>query len=273
MKQTRYHLGSLLGDWRFLLAIAMLFGLLWWETVGNMPNTFSYSAFMRVHSQVGLGLEKMGESLGVDGSYDRVEDLWEAFVDDPIVAQYYYLSTLCNLVFAPLAVNALLSIWIIGQGIRGRSVSAMLLRGASRTGVFLRLLLPYLLLALLLRWGVAFCCFRFFPIRWGYFPPDYRGWTLRFWLLFTAAEACLSGFIAFAVGPLAAVGLNLSQIPLLLVLRPVRRLIPMSALGDKELWKPGSDPAALIPAAVVAAVLILASLLGSWLVFRKKDLR
>ncbi len=271
MKQTHYHLGSLLGDWRFLLAIAMLFGLLWWETVGNMPNTFSYSAFMRVHSQVGLG--NTAEALGLDAAYDRAEDLWEAFVDDPYTAQYYYLSTLCNLIFAPLAVNALLSIWIIGQGIRGRSASAMLLRGASRTGVFLRLLLPYLLLALLLRWGVAFCCFRFFPIRWGYFPPDYRGWTLRFWLLLTAAETCLSGFIAFAVGPLAAVGLNLVRIPLLLLLRPASRFCPMTVLSDKELWKPGSDPAALIPAAVVAAALILASLLGSWLVFRKKDLR
>ncbi len=271
MRQTRFQLGRLLGDWRFLLAFGALFGLLWWETVGNMPNTFSYSAFRRVHSQANL--DDMALSMGVDGEYDRVEELWEAFVDDPDTAQYYYLCTLCNLFFSPLMVNTLLAVWIIGYGIQGRSVSAMVLRGGSRLGAFLRLLLPYLLLALLLRWGVAFLSLSSFPIRWIYIPPDYLLQTIRLWLLMTASDVCLTGFVAFAVGSFAAVGLNLCRIPLLLMLGPARRVLPFAALSSKELWKPENTPASLVPAAAVAAVLLALSLLGSWLVFRKKELK
>ena len=271
MRQTRFQLGRLLGDWRFLLALGALFGLLWWETVGNMPNTFSYSAFRQVHSQASL--DDMALSMGVDGEYDRVEELWEAFVDDPDTAQYYYLCTLCNLFFSPLMVNTLLAVWIIGYGIQGRSVSAMVLRGGSRLGAFLRLLLPYLLLALLLRWGVAFLSLSSFPIRWIYIPPDYRRQTIRLWLLMTASDVCITGFVAFAVGPFAAVGLNLCRIPLLLILGPARRVLPFAALSSKELWMPENTPASLVPAAAVAAILLALSLLGSWLIFRHKELR
>ena len=270
MRLTGFSLRRLFGDWRFLLAFILLFFLCWWELAGGMRTTISFGAFMRAHSFVSA--DSLGQSLGLTGSYDTAEAMWEAFVNDPEIAQYYYLCALCNTSLAPFIANVLLSVWIIGYGIRKRAASEMLLRGGSRRAVFLQLLLPYLFCALLVRWGVAFGCFMSFPIRWEYIPPEYRRQTVSLWLLITAEDVCLSAFIAFAVGPFAAIGLNLCRMLEVLLPAAVRRALPFMAAGAKDLFKPENAPAALYPAAAVAAAVTAASLLGSWLVFRKKDL-
>ena len=93
------------------------------------------------------------------------------------------------------------------------------------------------------------------------------------WLLLSAADTAFFGFIAFAFHPYLALGVDMGAAVLVLLLPgSLRRLLPMAALNETGMWKMEALPGPRQAAAIVAGVIFLASLLGAWLAFRRKDL-
>ena len=111
------------------------------------------------------------------------------------------------------------------------------------------------------------------PIRLHHFSPGYFQETAAIWLLLSAADTAFFGFTAIALPALAAVCADLGAAALALLLpASLRRLLPLAVLSDKDLWKTEAFPGTLYAAAAAAGALLLLSVAGAWLVFRKKDL-
>ncbi len=273
LRQTAYQLGRLLRDWRFLLTFLALIGLVYWDTASTMTYSLYYPAFMKLerwNTPDGVAL-----AYGLDGHYESLDEVWETMDRLPERAEYLFLCAFCNPSLGVILSGFILSQWAAGQGIRNGCASALRLRGASRPEVFAGFYLTALGAILLVRWLVCAFCLLTFPIRWELLPPGYGTRALRLWLLFTAAEAGTYVFFAFALGPFAAVSTHLGLMILAMLALPgsVRRYLPSSALANKKLWQHTEALAPLTGPAISAAVILLASLLGAWLVFRKKELR
>ena len=149
----------------------------------------------------------------------------------------------------------------------------MVRRGSRRITVFLTLFLSYFALVMLLCAGMLWLELRTLPIGFRWLPEGYAAKTLRLWLLFTASDACLFAFAAIAFRPFAALAFDLGLIGLA-ILRPASLVgvFPLGVTGSKDLWRIETGFGALENAAVAAAAYLLLSLLGAWLVFRRKEL-
>ena len=272
MGRTRYTLRSILGDWRFYLLLALLLAAFYFGLVSRLDTRYRYRHFAEIARFANVP-GQAARQMGVEGRFDTMEQVWEAYVDCPERAEYYYLAVLVNASLAGSLTGVLFSFWIIGRGILGRRASQLLLRGAGRPAVFRQLLFPYLGASLLLRWGFFALCFAVLPIRVQNFPPGYFPETVLCWLLLSAADTAFFGFTAFAFHPYLALGADLGAAALVLLLPgAVRRALPLGALNDAGLWRTEALPGPRQTAAVAAGVTLLASLLGAWLAFRRKDL-
>ncbi len=272
MGRTRYSLRRILGDWRFYLLAALLLAAFYFGMVSGFSTQYRYRHFAEVARFANVP-GQAARQMGVEGQFDTMEQVWEAYVDCPERAEYYYLSALCNVSAAGTLAAVLFSFWLIGRSILGRHASELLLRGAGRPAAFCQLLFPYLGTTLLLRWGFFALCFAVMPIRVRHFPPDYLRDTTVIWLLLSAADTAFFGFTAFAFHPYIAMGADLGAAALALLLpASLRRLMPLAALSDRSLWKPEAFPGPLYTAAIVGGAILLASAAGAWLAFRRKDL-
>ena len=272
MGRTPYTLRRILGDWRFYLLLALLLGAFYFGLVGFIATPYRYRHFAEV-ARFANAPDVAARQMGLEGQFDSMDQVWETYVDCPERAEYYYLAALCGCSAAGTLAAVLLSFWIIGRGIQGRHASELLLRGAGRPAAFRQLLCPYLGAALLLRWGFFALCFAVMPLRTAQLPPAYFRQTVGSWLLMAAADTAFFAFTAFALHPVLALGADLGAAALALLLpASLRRLLPLAALNEQSLWKPEIFPGPLDASAAAAAVLLLASLTGAWLAFRKKDL-
>ena len=272
MGRTRYTLRRILGDWRLYLLLALLLAAFYFGLVSRLGAQYRYRHFAEIARFANVPAQAALQ-MGVEGQFDTMEQVWEAYVDAPDKAEYYYLALLCNASAAGTLASILFSFWIIGRSILGRHASELLLRGAGRPAAFCQLLFPYLGASLLLRWGFFALCFAVLPIRVGRFPPGYFPETALIWLLLSAADTAFFGFIAFAFHPYLALGVDMGAAVLVLLLPgSLRRLLPMAALNETGMWKMEALPGPRQAAAIVAGVIFLASLLGAWLAFRRKDL-
>jgi hypothetical protein len=272
LRRTAFSLGRLLGDWRFLLTFLALIGLTCWDTTSIMTRSLRYPAFMELERWATP--DSVARSYGLEGHFESLDEVWETMNRMPEHAEYLFLCALCNPSISVILSGLILSQWAAGRGIRGSCAAALLLRGASRAEIFARFWLAALGAILLVRWLVCALCLLTFPIRWELLPPGYGARALRLWLLFTAAEAGIYVFFAFALRPFAAVSTQLGLMILSMLLLPggVRRYLPSSALGNKRLWRPEESLVPLTGPALAAGALLLLSLAGSWLAFRKKEL-
>ncbi len=272
MGRTRFGLRRILGDWRFYLLVALLLAAFYLGMVSGFSAQYRYRHFAEVARFANVP-SQAARQMGVEGQFDTMDQVWEAYVDCPDRAEYYYLSTLCNASAIGTLASILFSFWLIGRSIQGRHASELLLRGAGRPAAFCQLLAPYMGVSLLLRWGFFALCFAVMPIRVQHFPPDYLRDTVLTWLLLSAADTAFIGFTAFAFHPYIAPGADLGTAALVLLLpKSIQRLLPLAALNDKSLWKPDAFPGPLYTAALVGSVILLASLTGAWLFFRRKEL-
>ena len=272
MGGTRYTLRRILGDWRFYLLLALLLGLFYFGMVSGFKTEYRYRHFAEVARFANVP-RQTARQMGLEGQFETMDEVWEAFVDRPECAEYYYLAALCSWSPAGTLASILLSFWIVGRSIRGRHASELLLRGRSRSAVFCQLLIPYWGVSLLFRWGFFALCFAVMPIRLHHFSPGYFQETAAIWLLLSAADTAFFGFTAIALPALAAVCADLGAAALALLLpASLRRLLPLAVLSDKDLWKTEAFPGTLYAAAAAAGALLLLSVAGAWLVFRKKDL-
>ena len=272
LRRTAYSLHRLLGDWRFLLTFLALLGLIYWDTTSTMTRSLYYSAFIeleRWNTPDGVAL-----AYGLEGHYDSLDDVWETMKDMPEHGEYLFLCALCNPSLSVILAGLCFSLWAAGQGVRGPCAAVLRMRGASRPEVFAHFFLAALGAILLARWLVCAFCLLTVPIRWELLPPGYGARALPLWLLFTAAEAGIYIFFAFALRPFAAASTHLGLMILNMLLLPgrIRRYIPSSALANKKLWMPEASLRPLRGPALAAGAILLLSLLGSWLVFRKKEL-
>ena len=272
MMRTRYTLRHILGDWKLYLLLALLLGAFYFGLVSSIGVNYRYRRFAEV-ARFANAPNVAAKQMGLDGQFETMDQVWEAYVDCLDSAENYYLAALCGCSAAGTLASILLSFWLIGRSIQSRRASELLLRGAGRPAVFRQLLLPYLGASLLLRWGFFALCFAVMPIRTVHFPPDYLRVTVGIWLLLSAADTAFFGFAAFAFHPYAAVGADLGAAALVLLLpASLRRLLPLAALSDKSLWRPEAFPGPLYPAAIVGGALLFASVGGSWLIFRRRDI-
>lgn len=272
MGRTRYTLRRILGDWKLYLLLALLLIAFYFGLVSSIGVQYRYRHFAEVARFANVP-NVAARQMGLEGDFDSMDQVWETYVDCLDRAEYYYLAALCGCSAAGTLGSVLLSFWLIGRGIQGRHASELLLRGAGRPAVFRQLLLPYLGASLLLRWGFFALCFAVMPIRTALFPPAYFRETVGIWLLLSAADAAFFGFTAFALHPYIALGADLGAAALVLLLpASLRRFLPLAALSDKSLWKPEAFPGPLYAAAIVGGALLLASVGGSWLTFRRRDL-
>lgn len=272
MGRTRYTLRRILGDWKLYLLLALLLIAFYFGLVSGIGVQYRYRRFAEVARFANVP-NVAARQMGLEGDFDSMDQVWETYVDCLDRAEYYYLAALCGCSAAGTLGSVLLSFWLIGRGIQGRHASELLLRGAGRPAVFRQLLLPYLGASLLLRWGFFALCFAVMPIRTAHFPPAYFRETVGIWLLLSAADAAFFGFTAFALHPYIALGADLGAAALVLLLpASLRRLLPLAALSDKSLWKLEAFPGPLYAAAIVGGALLLASVGGSWLTFRRRDL-
>ncbi len=272
MGRTRFGLRRILGDWRFYLLVALLLAAFYLGMVSGFSAQYRYRHFAEVARFANVP-SQAARQMGVEGQFDTMDQVWEAYVDCPDRAEYYYLSTLCNASAIGTLASILFSFWLIGRSIQGRHASELLLRGAGRPAAFCQLLAPYMGVSLLLRWGFFALCFAVMPIRVQHFPPDYLRDTVLTWLLLSAADTAFIGFTAFAFHPYITLGADLGAAALVLLLPgAVRRALPLGALNDAGLGRTEALPGPRQTAAVAAGVTLLASLLGAWLAFRRKDL-
>ena len=272
MKRTSVTLRRILGDKRLYLIFALLLGLLWLSLVFNMRANYRYKTFLDLASQAAHP-NQAARSLGLEGQYETMEQVWEAYVDDPGRAEYYLLTILCNASFAGTMTAILFSLWFVARGIAGRQASQLMLRGASRAAVFRQLLCPCLGFALLFRWGFFALCFAVMPVHTEYFPGDHLRIAVGCWLLLSAADTAFFSIVAFALPPAAAAAADMGAAALILCLpRARRRLAPLTVLIEKSVWKPEVFPGALPVAAVAGGAVLALSLLAAWLLFRKREL-
>ncbi len=273
MSRTGVTLRRILGDRRLYLLLAVLLFLFWAGQRMGMPAYSRHDVFEGKIARQAVHPNQAARSLGVEGQFETMEQVWEAFVDDPERAEYYYQAALLFPFFPGLLADFLLSFWLIGRSLQRRQASALLLHGAGRGAAFRQLIFPYLGAALLLRWGFFALDFLCLPIHAEHFPPGYLRASVLFWLLVTGADAAFFAVPAFALPPVAALGADFGAAAALLLLpRPLRRLLPLGALSDASLWKPSAFSESLPAAAVCTGAVLIASLLASWLLFRKKDL-
>lgn len=272
MNRTGVTLRRILGDWRLYLAFALLTGLLWLGLTFNMKAGYRYKTFLTLASEA-VHPNQIARSLGLEGQYETVEQVWETYVDDPDRAEYYTLAILCNASFTGTLAAVFFSFWLVARSIDGGHASALLLRGASRAAVFRQLLCPCLGLTLLFRWGFFALCFAVMPVHTEYFPAPYLRGVVPVWLLLSAADTAFFSVAAFALPPAAAGAADMGAAALVLCLpRELGRLAPLTALTDKALWKPSAFPGVLIAAAVAGGAVLLASLAAAWLLFRRREL-
>ena len=273
MSRTGATLRRILGDWRLYLLLAALLFLFWAVQQMGIPANYRHDVFEGKIARQAVHPNQAARSLGLEGQFETMEQVWDAFVDDPERAEYFYLMALLADFLPGLLTNLLLSFWLIGRNLQRRQASALLLHGAGRGAAFRQLIFSYLGLALLLRWGFFAIDLLCLPIHAEYFPPGYVRVSVLRWLLVTGADAAFFAVAAFALPPLAALGADFGAAAALMLLPgPLRRLLPLGALTDASLWRP-SDHSGSLPAAVCAGAVLIASLLASWLLFRKKDLR
>ena len=266
LRRTVYNLRRLLGDWRFPLVLLLLFCTVLWDTTSTV-RSMSYGRFLASYGE--MSPDAVALACGLEGAYDSLDEVWEAFAARLDNAEYYFLCALCNPVLSTLLSGLFLSQWVTGLGIRRRHASELLLRGGTRRAVFFQLFLPALAAVLLVRWGVCLVCLALFPIRWQAFPVGYAVRAVRLWLLLTAAEASVYVFLAFAPHPSSAVAAALVwKIGGSLLPRELRFL----PLNVKDLWKVSEGLSELRLAPWGALGVLLAALAGSWLLFRKRDL-
>lgn len=272
MERTRYTLRHILGDWKLYLLLVLLLNAFYFGLVGGIGVNYRYRHFAEV-ARFANAPNVAAKQMGLDGQFETMDQVWETYVDCLDCAENYYLAALCSCSAAGTLTSILLSFCIISRSIQARHASELLLRGAGRPAVFRQLLLPYLGASLLLRWGFFALCFAVMPIRTAHFPPAYFRETVGIWLLLSAADTAFFGFTAFAFYPYIALGVDLGAAALVLLLpASLRRLLPLSALSDKSIWKLEAFPGPLHTAAVIAGTILLASLVGARLSFHKKDL-
>ena len=272
MKRTGVTLCRILGDKRLYLIFALLLGLLWLSLVFDMRANYRYKTFLDLAGQA-VHPNQAARSLGMEGQFETMEQVWETYVDNPARAEYYLLTILCNASFAGTLTAILFSLWFIARGIAGRQASLLMLRGASRAAVFRQLLCPCLGLALLFRWGFFALCFAVMPVHTEYFSGDYLRGAAACWLLLSAADAAFFSIAAFALPPATAAAADMGAAALILCLpRALRRLAPLAALIDRSFWRPEAFPGALPAAAVAGGAVLVLSLLAAWLLFRKREL-
>ena len=270
-------LRRLLVDWRFLLAFAGLAILLHWETTGPMIDS-SASKFLKRYDTSyfsSVSPRSVAHNLGLDdyglGSFETMYDVWEAYKQgSPTRTEFHFLGAVCNPGLSRMLVYVLLSLWVVGEG---QGASAMVRRGRRRFWVFLASALAYFALTMLLCAGMLWLELRTLPIGFRYLPEGCAEKTVRLWLLFTASDACLFAFAAFSFRPFAAAVFDLGLI-VLKIIRPAALVcvFPLGVTADKDLWRIEAGVGTLEKAAVAAALVLGASLLGAWLVFRKKEL-
>ncbi len=189
MSRTGVTLRRILGDRRLYLLLAVLLFLFWAGQRMGMPAYYRHDVFEGKIARQAVHPNQAARSLGVEGQFETMEQVWEAFVDDPERAEYYYQAALLFPFFPGLLADFLLSFWLIGRSLQRRQASALLLHGAGRGAAFRQLIFPYLGAALLLRWGFFALDFLCLPIHAEHFPPGYLRASVLFWLLATGADA------------------------------------------------------------------------------------
>ena len=270
-------LRRLLGDWRFLLAFAGLAILLHWETTGPMIDSSAGKFLKRYDTSYfsGVSPRSVAHNLGLDeygpDGFETMYDVWEAYKQgSPTRTEYHFLGAVCNPGLSRMLAFILLSLWVAGEG---QGASAMVRRGRRRSTVFLASFFAYFALTVFLCAGILWVELRTLPIGFRYLPQGYMEKTLRLGLLFTASDACLFAFAAFSFRPFAAAAFDLGLI-VVRILRPAALVcvFPLGVTADKDLWRIEAGFGTLENAAVAAALVLGASLMGAWLVFRKKEL-
>ncbi len=270
-------LRRLLGDWRFLLAFAGLALLLHWETTGPMIDSSAGKFLKRYDTSYfsGVSPRSVAHNLGLDEygleGFETMYDVWKAYKQgSPTRTEYHFLGAVCNPGLSRMLAFSLLSFWVVGAG---QGASAMVQRGRRRITAFLSSFLVYFALAMLLCAGMLWLELRTLPIGFRWLPEGYAKKTVGLWLLFTASDACLFAFAAFAFRPFAAVSFDLGLIVLRL-LRPAALVcvFPLGVTAEKDCWRIEAGFGTLEKAAVAAGVVLALALMGAWLAFRRKEL-
>ncbi len=270
-------LRRLLGDWRFLLAFAGLALLLHWETTGPMIDSSAGKFLKRYDTSYfsGVSPRSVAHNLGLDeygpDGFETMYDVWEAYKQgSPTRTEYHFLGAVCNPGLSRMLAFILLSLWVAGEG---QGASAAVRRGHRRFSVFLASALAYFALTMLLCAGMLWLELRTLPIGFRWLPEGYAKKTVGLWLLFTASDACLFAFAAFAFRPFAAVSFDLGLLVLRL-LRPAALVcvFPLGVTAEKDCWRIEAGFGTLEKAAVAAAVVLALALMGAWLAFRRKEL-
>ncbi len=271
MRMTGYALRHLFGDWRFP-ALLLCLCLLLFSDAASTVNSMSYHRFMGVYNAISP--DKVALAYGLEGHYETLDEVWDAFQRTADASEYYFLCALFNVNISGFLCNVSLALWVVRQGVHGRCASALLRHGCSRFGVFARLTFAAMGVILLLRCLICAFCLRVFPVRWELLDIAVVYRALGLWLLFLAGEASVYLCMAFALPPFAAVcaGVAFNLSPALLP-PSFHRFLPSFVTTNKQLWRSDSAPALLRGPAVAAAVILVLALTGAWLVFRKKELR
>ena len=271
MRMTGYALRHLFGDWRFP-ALLLCLCLLLFSDAASTVNSMSYNRFIGVYNAISP--DKVALAYGLEGHYETMDEVWDAFQGTDYASEYYFLCAFFNVNISGFLCNVSLALWVVWQGVRGRCASALLQHGCSRFGVFARLAFTALGVILLLRCLICAFCLRVFPIRWERLDIAVVRRVMGLWLLFMVGETSVYLCMSFALPPFAAVvaGIAFNLSPALLP-PSFHRFLPSFVTTNKQLWMSDSAPALLRGPALATAVILILALTGAWLAFRKKELR
>ncbi len=94
MSRTSVTLRRTLGDRRLYLLLAVLLFLFWASQRMGMAANYRRDVFEGKIARQAVHPNHAARSLGVEGQFETMEQVWDAFVDDPERAEYYYHAAL-----------------------------------------------------------------------------------------------------------------------------------------------------------------------------------
>ena len=261
MKLTLYRIKT--EWWKIFLLLAFAAFYLW-SITSQIPSV-KYENFMRDYGTVTA--DNAAAALGVDGGAD-MDEVYEKYISSN--REFFYTKPIDNSVAAVEIMGLFLSVMLLCSLFGNRTVSSLLQSGYSRGSLFASLTLAYYLAAIAV-WLIVTTMarfnysVRFSPEEQSYFLTTYLSWLLM--VLATVSIPYLAAFIFHHALPTVLVSLGV-----MILLHTVlpKWMFPTGVMVRNEYWRFDADMSLLIRADFIAAGMIIAAIVVSYVCFRRK---
>lgn len=249
--------------WKLFVLLAFAVFYLW-NITSQIPSV-KYDTFVRNYGDVSV--DNAASALGVEGGADMYE-VYEKYISSN--REFFYTKPIDNSVAAVILMGLFLAVLLLCGLFGNRSVSAYLQSGCGKGSLFLSMTAAYYLAAIAI-WLAVTSLVRFnYSVVFsagerGYFLTTYLSWLLM--VLATVSIPYLAAFIFHHALPTVLVSLGV-----MILLHTVlpKWMFPTGVMVRNEYWRFDADMSLLIRADFIAAGMIIAAIVVSYVCFRRK---